>query len=222
MLTPLGFRMNPVDLIKRELGPVEWERCRQAWAEESIINFRTELNIFRDYKIYVVRGQTQQFDFPMLPRCSYGYYAANGREAVRLTRTGKEIERILAAEWSSLPAQDPVKLASFVIGFYDGGIAATHRVLANAYDLRDMAAQPRKYHINESALARALPAIGETSCKVEGDAVRLRAITLRGWMHRKGNLGIETIVIAKDGGVNLGPRDVLAENIFDKVPSIRY
>src|SRR5262249_39694031 len=84
-----------------------------------------------------------QFDFPMLPHGSYGYYAANGREAVRLTRAGKEIERILAAEWRSLPAQNAVRLASFVLGFYDGGIKASHHVLADADDLLAMCTPPQ-------------------------------------------------------------------------------
>ena len=65
-----------------------------------------DLSIFRSYKIYVVRGRTEQFDFPILPWGSYTYYAVNSREAVRLTRAGKEIERILAEEWKSLPLQD--------------------------------------------------------------------------------------------------------------------
>src|SRR5579883_607176 len=149
--------MNPVDLIKGHLGPVEWERCRQAWAEGSIINFQKDLDIFRHHKIYLVRGQTQQFDFPMLPHGSYSYYAANGREAVRLTRSGKEVERVLATNWSSLPAQDPVKLASFVLRFYDGGIKASPHVLADADALLAMCTRPGTYRVSESALARARP-----------------------------------------------------------------
>ena len=214
--------MNPVDLIKRDLGPHEWERCRKAWAEGSIINFQQELDVFPDHEIYLVRGQTQQFDFPMLPHCSYGYYAANGREAVRLTRAGKEIERILATNWASLPAKDPVKLASFVLGFYDGGIKASHHVLADADALIAMCIRPRTYRVNESALARARPQLGKTSCTTEGDSLQIRAITLCGWMHSKQNLGIETIAISKNGTVDLGPRKVVAEKIFDEVPGIMY
>lgn len=44
--------MNPVDLIKRDLGPDEWQRCRQGWADGNIINLQEELSLFRDYKIY--------------------------------------------------------------------------------------------------------------------------------------------------------------------------
>ena len=158
----------------------------------------------------------------MLPRGSFGYYAANGREAVRLTRTGKEIERVLAAEWAGLPAQNSVKLASFVLEFYDGGIKASHHVLADAEELRAMSAPPSDYRINESVLSLALPALGKTSCKVDGDTVKLRAVTLCGWMHDKQNLGIEMITISKNGAVHLGQREVLAENIFDEVPGILY
>ena len=221
-LAALVFRMNPVDLIKRHLGPVEWERCRQAWAEGAIINLQEELDVFPDHKIYLVRGQTQQFDFPMLPDCSYGYYAANGREAVRLTREGKEIERILAANWLSLPATDPVRLASFILGFYDGGIKASHYVLADVNELVAMCTRPRTYRVNADSLARARPRLGTTTCTIEGDTIRLRAVTLCGWMHCKQNLGVETIAIFKDGTVDLGPREVLAEKVFDEVPGIVY
>jgi hypothetical protein len=214
--------MSPVDLIKRDLGPTEWDRCRQGWAEGSIINVREELSFFQNHKIFLVHGLTQQFDFPMLPHGSYGYYAANGMEAVRLTRAGKEIERMLAADWSSLPAKDPVKLASFVLGFYDGGLRARHHVLADADELLAMCTRPKTFRINDRALAQARPRIGITSSKMEGDTVKLRSVTLCGWMHRKRNLGVETIAIARDGRVELGPREVLAEKIFDEVPGMKY
>jgi hypothetical protein len=72
--------MNPVDLIKRNLGPTEWERCRQAWAEDSIIKLLQHVPLFREWKFYLVRGQTGQFDFPMLPHGSYGFYAATAQK----------------------------------------------------------------------------------------------------------------------------------------------
>jgi hypothetical protein len=139
-----------------------------------------------------------------------------------LTRAGKEIERILRQEWALLLKLNPVQLASLVLGFYDDGIKASHRVLAGAQDLRDLARPPRDYRINEHAFAKAMAAIGETCCTVEGDTVKLRAVTLCGWMHDKRNLGIESVVISKDGTVAIGPREVLAEKIFDEVPPIAY
>jgi hypothetical protein len=214
--------MNPVDLIKRHLGPVEWERCKQAWAEGSIVNFQKEISVFPDYKIYLVRGQTEQFDFPMLPHCSYGYYAANGREAVRLTRRGKEIERILAASWSALSDQNPVTLSSFLLGFYDEGIKGRHHVLADVNELLAMCTPPKTYRVNDDSLARIRSRIGTTTCTTGGKMVKLRAVTLCGWMHRKQNLGVETIGISMDGSVDLRPREVLAETIFDEVPKIMY
>jgi hypothetical protein len=214
--------MNPMDLIKQELGPAQWERCLKAWAEESIINFQQEMNVFPDHKIYFVRGQTWQFDFTTLPHGSYGFYAVSGNEAVRLTRAGKEIERILVTNWVSQPVQDPVKLSSFVLNFYDGGIKSSHRVLADADSLIAMCTHPKMYRVNESSLAYALPRIGETSCTIDGDSLQIRAITLQGWMHRKQNLGIESITISRSGTVTLGLRHVLARKIFDEVPRIMY
>jgi len=214
--------MNPVDRIKEDLGQVQWARCCDGWREEHIIQHQTDLNIFERFQIYVIQGKTYQFDFPSLPYGSYCYYAANDREAVRLRRKGRAIEKILAAEWSSLPARDPVKLSSFILSLYGGGIMRSHSVLADAEELRDMAAPPRDYRIKSRALARALPAIGVTSCKVENGIVTLRAITLRGWMHRAANLGIETITIAQNGRVKLAWRKTLARKIFDQFPDIEY
>jgi hypothetical protein len=212
--------MNPVDLIKRDLGPDEWQRLRQRSGEGGIITLQEQLSCFSDYNIYLLNGEWGQFDFPMPPPYgSYGYYAANGKEAIHLTRVGKEIERILEAERASLPAQNPVKLASLVLTFYD---KTSHYVLASADNLRDLATPPKDYRINERSFAKALSRIGETTCTVEGNTIKLRAVTLCGWMHDKRNLGIETIAISKDGTVALGPREVLAENIFDEVPDIIY
>ena len=61
-----------------------------------------------------------------------------------------------------------------------------------------------------------------TSCSVEREHIVLRAITLLGWMHEKRNLGIEVLLISKDGAVALSPRQVLAERVFVKVPAIMY
>ena len=214
--------MDPLDLIRRDLGPGEWQRAGEAWTEASIIKLREDLSLFPHFKIYLVYGKTAQFDFPTLPHGSCGYYAANGSEALRLTRAGKEIERVLAIDWPSLPSANPVQLASFVLSFYDGGIKESHRVLAGAEELRAYETPPGEYRLDRAAFDRALPRIGLTSSEMEPETVVIRAVTLCGWMHRKGNLGIETLTISKDGVVALGPRLVLAENVFAKYPGIRY
>jgi hypothetical protein len=214
--------MNPVDLIKSDLGEEGWRIARRSWAETSILVLDEELSVFSTYKIFRVHGITGQFDFPILPHCSYGYYAANGKEAVRLTRANKEIQRILASDFPSFAKANPVRLASLILCFYDGGIQASHSVLADADDLRAMCRPPRHFHLDERAFATALPNLGITSCSVEGELIVLRAITLLGWMHDKRNLGIEVLLIAEDGAVALRPRLVLAKRVFDKVPGIRY
>ena len=85
-----------------------------------------------------------------------------------------------------------------------------------------MCTQDQDFRVNEKALDRARRRIGTTSCKCEGSSITLRAVTLRGWMHRKCNLGIERLTISKDGTVKLAPRAVLAKNIFAQVPQLEY
>jgi hypothetical protein len=117
---------------------------------------------------------------------------------------------------------DPVPLGSLILPFYDGGIKASHLVLANADDLRSLCQPPRDYRLNEKAFAKALPDLGITACTFVGEMVVLRAVTLMGWMHDKQNLGVETIAFQKTGKVTLGVRQVLATRVFDRVPGIMY
>ena len=213
--------MNPVEMIKLDLGPTEWQRASKEWDANGVITLNKDLSILPHCKIYLVRGETYQFDFPMLPQSSYGFYAANGMQVIRLTRVGKEIENVLAIEWPHLPTLNPISLADLILPFYDGGIKESHHTLADADELR--AFEKSGHHrLNESAFAQALPRIGQTSCELEDDAVVLRVITLCGWMHCKQNLGIENLKIARNGMVTLGPRQVLAEKIFDVLPDFTY
>lgn len=64
--------------------------------------------------------------------------------------------------------------------------------------------------------------IGNTTVAQLDDSVVIRAVTLCGWMHDKGNLGIETIRVVRSGKVQLDKREVLSKQIFASVPSIRY
>jgi hypothetical protein len=213
---------TPIDLIKWDLGITGWQQARRAWAESSIIALDQDLSVFNGYKIYRVRGDDSQFDFPMLPHCSFGYYAANAQEAVRLTRGGKEIQFILANEWPFLASACPVHLASLILCFYDGGIKASHHVLADADDLRSMCAPRREYRLDEEMFAKASKDLGVTSFRLEENKAVVRAITLMGWMHHKTNLGIETLTIHDNGNVELSERRIMAERIFDKTPQILY
>lgn len=213
--------MNPIDLIRRDLG-ADWERLWRGRARAVSVRLEETLSVFSGYKIYVVMGDTHQFDFPCLPNGSMAYYAANGAKAVRLTRTGKEIQSILAEEWPSFAQSNPVCLASLLLRFLDGDVRTSHHVLANADDLRAMCLRPATYRLNEEALAKALPDVGVTSSFLEGSQVVIRAITLLGWRHDKRNLGIEILTIHENGQVAMAERQVLAKKIFDKVPALRY
>lgn len=64
--------------------------------------------------------------------------------------------------------------------------------------------------------------MGSTSMDVDAEQIKLRALTLMGWMHEKQNLGVEMIRIARDGTVKLGERQVLARRIFKRTPWLKY
>ncbi len=215
--------MNPIELVQRDLGAEEWDVACQSWREP--IQELPEECPFQRHRLFIVRGRTSQFDFPSLPHGSYAYYVANGHSATRLTRKNKEIQSILADEWENLPAADPVRLASLVLKFFDAGINATHEVLKDADALHafgNPVHQPRDYELNHDEFAKALPAIGSTQSNFDGEVLSVRAVTLRGWMHNKQNLGIESFTIGVDGNVSFAKRHVLSQRIFVRVPALRY
>ena len=214
--------MNPIELIKNEIGAEEWSRCLDSCVENRVIQLQEGLDLFESHKIYRVLGKTQQFDFTMLPRGSFCYFAANGREAIRLTKSGKEIERILGENFLTLPRQNPVGLASFILRFFGDGIKASHHVLAGEEDLAAMCSGKNSYLINATELTNSSPRLGRTELSFDEGSIRIRALTLCGWMHSKQNLGIEVITVSQEGRVHLGVRDVLSEKIFTQVPRILY
>ena len=110
-------------------------------------------------------------------------------------------------------------LSSLILKFFDGGIRATHRVLANAESLRS---DGKRYVLNEKEFGKAESLIETTRFIAEDDRFTIRAVTLCGWMHDKRNLGIEHIHISRSGDVQLDAREVLSKKIFKSVPAIRY
>lgn len=209
--------MNPIELVKRDLGDQQWTTARQSFLEPIVE--RIEECPFSRHRLFMVRGRTGQFDFPTLPHGSYGYYVADGQAATRLTRKGKEIQSILADEWDALPALDPVRLASLVLHFFNAGIGQSHFVLGDAESLR---AFGRNYQVDEKEFDRVLPEVGLTRSTIDRQVLSLRAITLRGWKHMKQNLGIELLAIRADGSVSLATRHVLSHRIFTRIPALRY
>jgi hypothetical protein len=135
-----------------------------------------------------------------------------------LTREGKEVESLLEQNWTSLPLCNPVVLASLILTFFDDGIHSTHQVLPNAKALHS----PKRHVLDEEEMKNAQDFIGNTTVAQLDDSVVIRAVTLCGWMHDKGNLGIETIRVVRSGKVQLDKREVLSKQIFASVPSIRY
>ena len=218
--------MTPIDLIRADLGEDNWKCCDLGATGATTLSPTEELCPFSSSQTYLVFGRTRQFDFTTLPHGSYCVYAVNGRKALRLTREGKEIEQLLEENWQSLNDCDSVILATLILKFFDGGIRETHQVVADAEALISRKGMPRlfarEYVFDEQELAKSQELIGATTVVQCGDTVALRAVTLRGWMHDRRNLGIERIHISKSGKVSLEERQVLSERIFEAVPPIMY
>jgi hypothetical protein len=215
--------VNPVELVKGVLTPDEWEAACEA-RREPIHEVAEQCPFFR-HRLFIIYGRTGQHDFVTLPHGSYCYVAATGKLAIRLTRQDKEIQSVLRDEWDSLPNSDPVVLASLILNFFDGGIKASHHVLRNSDDLRSFVKAHRPtntYELNEKEFAKSLESIGSTESVLSDDTLSIRAITLCGWMHRKQNLGIESLAVNSEGVVSFQTRTVLSRRIFRRVPGIRY
>lgn len=210
--------MNPVELIERQLNADEG-------TESCSVRELAEHCPFTTNRLFIVQGMTKRFDFPTLPHGSKGYYVANGHRAMRLTRQGKEIETVLSEEWDHLADANAVLLASLILKFYDGGIRETHYVLKDLDALVsfcDSEKRHRKYEIDEKQLSLAAKGIGSTSMLRDGNGLSVRAVTLRGWMHDKRNLGVERFEVDRQGHPTFEKRLVLSRRIFSRVPMIRY
>jgi hypothetical protein len=208
--------VKPIDLIKSDLGEDLWKACYpRSIGELSPVE---NLSPFQSSKTYIVRGKTGQIDFVSLPHGSYCYYVVDHQKAVRLTRAGREIESVLRENWPTLQDCHPVKLASLILNFFDGGIRSSHAVLPDAEKLHAY-----QHHVlDNEELERVQDLIGTTIICCQEDEINIRAVTLCGWMHNKQNLGIERIRISKCGNVQLDKREVLSERIFKSVPQIMY
>jgi hypothetical protein len=219
--------MNAIELVRDDLRRDPWVN-----ADPRLIDGLREIpdqSPFLRHRLFIIHGRVGQFEFRALPSGSFAYYAADGKKAIRLTRKHLEIESLLADEWDALPIADPVRLASLVLRFYDGGIRSSHDVLRDASSLREVT-ELRKarsfgggFKLNERAIAAVLPRIGSTSSSVLSDGIlSVRAVTLLGWMHTKQNLGIESFTIDRHGKVGFADRIVLTSRTFSDVPGIRY
>lgn len=213
--------MQPQELIRRALRSENWALAQSSHASSEIVERVDALCLLPSYDIYIVRGAFNQFDFPSLPSGSYGYYAANGREAFQLTRRHKEIERLLRVDWAVLPTLSPCALAGLVLPFYDGGIKERHRVLSGVEALEQYRAN-RHYELDENQMSLLPTQDLIPSIEATENRIHIRVLTLRGWMHRKVNLGVETITIESDGRVSLDQRKVWSEKIFRRIPHILY
>lgn len=214
--------MNAITLIAQDLDLQKISAPTCGWPA-SIKPFKP--SPFNDFCLYLVQGERDQFDFPTLPYGSYGIYAVNKDKAIRLTRKGKEIQLVLAHEWETLGNVDPVALAEIILMFFDGGIKASHHVLRDLADLRRMANAHGLgcgYILNENRLSKFAECFASTCMIVDSGELKLRAVTLMGWMHDKQNLGIEMIYVSKDGTVRLDLRKTMVTRIFKQTPMLRY
>ena len=207
--------MDPVELIKRDLSK---DQVDGSFLADPIRELEAQCP-FSNYRLFAFYGPTHQFDFPTLPRGSFCLYAANGRQALRLTRKRKEICTVLADEWNDLHHSDPVVLASLVLKFYDSGIKQSHRVIRNVDELLNYGPN---YELNRQEFERSRKLIGATTSVADDSVLKIRAITLMGWMHQKQNLGFEDISIGRGGNVTIDARSVLSGRIFKSTPMIKY
>ncbi len=210
--------MNPITLIINDLNGKHNAKQRKEGSDS--IQLNEEFPLLGPYHIYVVRGETDQFDFPMLPYGSYGYYAANGYKAICLTRTGKEIEQILQEAWPTLAHISVLSFSSFILQFYGSSSKETHHVLASKEDLLTY---PKDYVLNSQEYQKIHTSVYKTCfLQISETEIIIQALTLKGWMHEKHDLGIEVFHILNQGSVHFEERKVLSTTIFTGVPEIHY
>lgn len=175
---------------------------------------------FKFYQLFSIhedsRGAHRTFDFMSLPYGSYAYVAVCEHGAIRLRRRGRELETFLKHEWSSLKKADPVHVADFLLTFLNDGIKDQHAVIRDFEEIEQRNFESN--NVNMEAVNSIKEKLGTTNKKMIGDQLVVRAISLRGWMHTKQELGAQTVTIATTGAVTVSTRQVLCSKIFKAIP----
>lgn len=210
-------RMNTETLIAECLGVDSLDGLSVAEAASPAI--------FKSYQLFTVhyygRGQNRPFDFVSLPHGSYAYVAVCQHGAVRLRHRGRGLETVLRHEWNFLKKADPVDLAQLLLTFLNDGIKYEHSVIRSFDEIMKWDLESK--NVNMEALRLIKEEIGTTTSTIVDGRLKIRAISLRGWMHTKQELGIQNLSIASTGTVAVSTRQVLCGQVFTTIPrTIEY
>jgi hypothetical protein len=150
-----------------------------------------DIDVFVNYKIYIVIGISVLFEFEAHPGAMYGYYAVSQSTAILLTASGKELQKLLREELANLTKKSPVVLTEFLLVFYH---QQYHRVIADKDDFIQTYSSPN-FKINEEAYKRVENIIGKTCfAKITRKMITIRAVTLVDV-----ELGVERLHISSKG-----------------------
>lgn len=220
----LRDNINPPKVLIKTVGYTEYERAYGLW-RHLIRDISDELPL-EYHRLFIVWGESSQYDFPSLPSGRYAYWCANDSTAWQIKADGTGLGKLISENWHSLTNQDPVKVATFLLLFTGKGSRNTHHVIRDRADIQSMVTTydilgEGGYVINERELAK----VGDLCTwwvDKSADRATLQALTLMGWMHDKRNIGIETVHIEREGAVSYAKRYVISQNVFKETPMIMY
>jgi hypothetical protein len=214
--------MDPPKVLIKTVGYTEYERAYKLW-RHLIWDISDELPL-EYHRLFIVWGESRQYDFPSLPSGRYAYWCANDSTAWQIKADGTGLGKLISENWHSLTDQDPVKVAAFLLLFTGKGIRNTHSVKRDRADIQSMVTtkgMDAGYVINERELAKLGNVVTRWVDK-SADRATLQALTLMGWMHEKRNLGIETVHLEREGAVSYAKRNVISQEVFKETPLIMY
>jgi hypothetical protein len=188
---------------------------------------RRKSTFFERHVLFTVFGEGGLLPCSSLSGGSWGVFAWDGSDMHLLAPDGEALGRVLRAEAKPLDAADPSELAQLICDVLLGRKPACgHTVVRDRAALAhfgDKAFREGAYIADLPILDRIAKSIVAPSIEPSDDGGWvLRFTTAWGWMHRRGEVGIETIRIAPDFTITAQPRQILAPKIFRKLPELAY
>jgi hypothetical protein len=188
---------------------------------------RRRSTFFERHVLCTVFGEHGLLPGSSLPGGSWGVFAWDGSALHLLAPGDDSFARVLRAEDKPLAAADADELAQLISDVLLGRKPACgHTVVSDRAALAnfgDKAFRKGAYIADLPVLDRIASAIVAPRIDPQADGGWLLQFTTAwGWMHRRGEVGVETIRIGADYALEVLPRRVLAPKIFRKLPELRY
>jgi hypothetical protein len=202
--------------------------------DEPFIGVATGIDcgFFRRHGLFSAIASRDVLPFPALPSGSWGIFATDERQNLRLLKPDDDsVSALLLAEARPLDEAAPHDLAQVICDIWLRRATYRHSVVTDSAALENFG--DGAYAVDRAELAKVAPAfrppsiqvvatVGDTYRESSNAHWRLEFTTAYGWMHDQQELGVETIDVSSRFSLSRSKRRVLSKRIFARTPNVRY